>query len=97
MDDAYTKGAYTEEIYGNPNASSIYVHLRNLLSVNAHLYASSVYAHIRKRAYTKNTIIEVVSLRICIVCIRTFTETVVRICAYTKSVVRICAYMEAHI
>ena len=90
-DDAYTKGAYKKEIYGNPNASSIYAHLRNLSSVNAHLYVSFVYVLIHKRTYTKDVIMEVVGFCICVVCIYAFTKVAfvyedlyIRGRAYTK-------------
>jgi hypothetical protein len=57
---------------------SIYAHLRKLSSVNSHLYASSIYAHIQKRAYTENAIMEVTNFNICVVCICVVCD--VRIC-----------------
>jgi hypothetical protein len=46
--------------------SSVYAHLY------AHLYASSIYEHIWKCAYTKDVIMEVANFRICIVRICTY-------------------------
>jgi hypothetical protein len=94
----YTEGAYTEEIYGNPNASSVYacfhictfkeVVIRKCTFIGAFICVVRIcaYTHI-KRTYTEDAIMEVASFRIC-----TFTEVVVRIC-----VVCICTYTEARI
>jgi hypothetical protein len=49
----------------------------------------NVYAHIRKRAYTKDAIMEVAIFRISIIHICAFTEAIICLC-----VVCICAYME---
>jgi hypothetical protein len=87
------EGAYTKEIYGNPNASSIYacfyictfkeVVIRKCTFI--HLYASSIYAHIQKRAYTEDAIMEVANFRI--------NAHIQKIeCAYMEDSFRICAF-----
>jgi hypothetical protein len=75
--------------------ASMYVPLRKLSSVNAHLYVSFVYVLIHKRTYTKDVIMEVVGFCICVVCICAFTKVAF---VYAHLYIRKRAYTEdAHI
>jgi hypothetical protein len=109
---SYTEGAYTKvhiqkkftviQMHLPYMCAFIYEDLRKLSSVYAHLYvhlyASSVYAHIRKRAYTEDAIMEVANFRICIIRICTYTEArIYGRCIYGTTHIRKVHIQKVHI